>query len=223
MLVTKLFIAGLLLMLRAEAIKDVELQKQKGNDGLANFCARCESGIAGYTPEENDNRDICLKRVKQRIFTQWRANNFSFIRKNRLRPIDLLRILEKEATSTCNEEWAKQQCKKYCLGSKLPTKVECKNLFTYKETPRTLFLCPRRMDLRNIICVQSDDNNFDFVVSKCNYCQKLYDADANGSMHLMKEVKQFPLPMCCKSNQVCENWYIFKKWSLFAPICCNRS
>jgi len=223
MLATKLFIAGLMLVCNAESVRKYESQNQKGNDGITNFCARCESGVTGYTPDENTNRVVCEKRVKQRIFRQWRADNFAFIRATKARPSDLRKILDSSARNTCNKEWGKLQCKKYCLGSKLPTKEECKSLFTYKDVPRTLFMCPRRMDLRNIICVQSEDNSFDFVVSKCSYCQRLFDSGVNKSAQSDTEFKQYPLPTCCKSNQVCENWYIFKKWTLFSPICCKQS
>ena len=100
---------------------DTASQTEKGEVGLANFCARCRSGTVDYTPDENTNAHICQQRVRQRIFRKWRAENLDLLRKTR--PNDLLRALESAARKTCKEEWGKVQCKEYCLDNRLPTKV----------------------------------------------------------------------------------------------------
>jgi len=181
----------------------------KGTLGLENFCGTCANGTVTFTPDEDSSRLFCEKQERKRILSQWYAKKYRSIKD--IGPTGLLKAISSASTKICKEKWHDLQCKKHCMN--LPNKESCKKEFRFRELPQyTAFLCPRRFDLENVFCIQTEENAFEFVANKCNYCQKLFKSNQMNAI-------QVPLKQCCSSLQICERRMLSRKWSTYAPIC----
>lgn len=197
-------------MLFASVVAGV-MGSSKRSMALANFCGACQDGTVNFTPDENTDKIPCESRERQRLLSMWYANKFSSDKK--VRAHDLLEAITTGARKFCEREWSNKQCKKHCGTRALPSKAECKNTFRYRELhDRTVFLCPRRFDLRSVTCIHNAKNSYEFVVSKCHFCQKLLNDGVMNAIPLPKD-------KCCTNLQICEKRSISRKWSTYASIC----
>merc|ERR1712025_924544 len=142
--VTRSFIANVLLFASILAVVRGSIKR---NAAIDNFCGACKEGKVTFTPEEITvaEETACENRERKRLLSKWYANKFSSIKK--VRANDLLEIITSGAQRFCQREWSINQCKKYCVNQALPTKVECKRSFRYRDfSDRTIFLCSRHFD-----------------------------------------------------------------------------